>query len=194
MALVADLRLRFRPLARARVSALLADAAGAPVPLVVWLAASNEDHVLCRELSQAAGAPVIELRSPDPAGDCDHELAALGWADEHARELGAHPGQLIVVGRLAGAARAARLAVDVRDGGWPLLRRQLLVHAEFTEPGVMPFRVAGAAPATIITTGARGDDASRYAAILRRAGVEVREVGSDPRRALPIDEIGRVLG
>jgi acetyl esterase/lipase len=57
----------------------------------------------------------------------------------------------------------------------------------------VPSGVAGAAPATIVTTGARQDDGRRYAAALRAAGVEVRELVSDARRTLPLNELARAV-
>lgn len=192
MTLVADLRLRFgggRLPARAylpRPSAAAPDGA----PLVLWLAGRRTGDVLCRELSAAATAVVVEIRT---CAGGRHEVAALGWAVEHARELGADPDRLFVAGQLAGGGRAARLAVDARENRWPPVRRQLLVRPEFSYPQPTPSRVAGTAPATIITTSARRDDGSRYASTLRDAGVEVQEVVSDPWRALPLGELARAL-
>jgi acetyl esterase/lipase len=76
---------------------------------------------------------------------------------------------------VAGGARAARLALAARDSGWPVLRRQLLVHPAFTKRRPMPTNVAGASPATVVS-GRRRDDGRRYAERLRAAGVEVHEV------------------
>jgi hypothetical protein len=98
------------------------------------------------------------------------ELATLHWAGEHAGELGADRDRLLV----AGGARAAMLALAARDAGWPALHRQLVVHPEFTRTQRVPNDVAGAPPA-IVVCGER-DDGSLYAARLRAAGVEVREV------------------
>jgi hypothetical protein len=105
------------------------------------------------------------------------ELATLGWAAEHAGELGADGVHVLV----AGGARAARLALAARDSGWPKLRRQVLVHPAFTAEQPMPSDVRGAPPATVVC-GARRDDGSPYAERLRAAGIEVREVRDDERR------------
>jgi acetyl esterase/lipase len=99
------------------------------------------------------------------------ELAALLWVSEHVGELGAEGDRMLV----AGGARAARLALAARDGGWPVLRCQLLVHPRFTAEQPMPTRVAGAPPATVVC-GERRDGGRRYAQQLRAAGVEVHEV------------------
>ena len=66
------------------------------------------------------------------------ELAALHWVSQHVDELGAEGDCLLV----AGGARAARLALAARDSGWPVLRRQLLVHPRFTAEQPMPTNVA----------------------------------------------------
>jgi hypothetical protein len=105
------------------------------------------------------------------------ELAALQWVSEHVRELGADRDRMLV----AGGARAARLVLAARDSGWPILRRQLLVHPRFTVELPMPTKVAGAPPATVIF-GARRDDGRRYAERLRAAGVDVQEVRDAGRR------------
>jgi alpha/beta hydrolase fold len=195
MTLVANLRLRFGA-ARLPARAYLPSpsrVAAEGAPLVFWLAGRNAGDALCRELSAAAAAVVLELGSSDGASGRGLELAALGWAAEHAREFGACEGPVVVAGQLAGAARAARLAIDARDSGWPVLRRQVLVRPAFPAPGMAPSHVAGTAPATIVTGGARGDDGSRYAATLRGAGVEVQELVTDAWRALPLQELVRAI-
>ncbi len=105
------------------------------------------------------------------------ELGALQWLSEHAGEFGAQRDHVLV----AGGARAARLALSARDSGWPVLRRQLLVHPRFTAWVPMPRNVAGA-PAATVVHGAGLDGGRRYAARLRAAGVEVHEVCDDDRR------------
>jgi acetyl esterase/lipase len=100
------------------------------------------------------------------------ELGALGWLAEHGAELGAEADRLIV----AGGAGAARLAVAVRDAGWPMLRGQVLVHPRFGAERPMPTAVADVAPATVVHGGDGRDDGARYAALLRDAGVSVEEV------------------
>lgn len=195
MSLVADLKLRFGPVrlpARVYLPAPRALAAGRPT-LVVWLAGRKGGDVLCRDLSAAAAAVVLELPSSGLPSGGGHELAALAWAAEHASEFGVGGGPLVVGGQLAGAARAARLALDARDSGWPALRRQVLVRPTFAGPGLVPTGVAGIAPATIVTNGLRGDDGSRFAATLRGAGVAVQELVSDARRALPVHELAAAL-
>ena len=195
MTLLADLRLRFGPTrlpARLYLPAPSAlPASGAP--LVLWLAARGMRDVLCQDLSVAAAAVVIELGCR--AGGCGdgYDIDALGWAAEHAPELGASSGRVAVAGQLAGAARAARLAVDAHESGWPVVHTQVLVRPAFSDLCPPPSAVAGAASATIVTGAARRDDGRRYAATLRGAGVEVRELVSDARRALPVHELAQAL-
>ena len=195
MTLLADLRLRFGP-TRLPARVYLPDpsaVAAAGAPLVLWLAARGARDVLCQDLSAAAAAVVIELGGGEAGCSNGHEIEALGWASEHAPELGARSGPVAVAGQLAGAARAARLAVDAHESGWPVVRTQVLVRPAFSDLCPTPSPVAGAAPATIVTRGARQDDGHRYAATLRNAGVEVRELVSDARRAFPLHELARAL-
>jgi acetyl esterase/lipase len=74
---------------------------------------------------------------------------------------------------IAGGARAASLAIRARDGGWPVLHRQVLVLPLFTDEQPMPSNVARVAPATVLSAGDASDDGVLYAARLRAAGVEV---------------------
>jgi acetyl esterase/lipase len=193
--LLADLRLRFGPTRLpARVYLPLPSAIpGDGAPLVLWLSGRGAHDLLCQELSAAAAAVVIELGSGEAAVSDRHGIEALGWAAEHAPELGASSGPVTVAGQLAGAARAARLAVQASGYGWPVVRRQVLVRPAFSDLCPPPSAVAGAAPATIITTGAPRDGGRRYADTLRDAGVEVRELVSEARRALPLRELARAL-
>jgi hypothetical protein len=195
MTLLADLRLRFGP---TRLPARVylptpSEVPAAGAPLVLWLSDRCARDVLCQELSATAAAVVIELGRREDGGSDGYELEALGWAAEHGAELGASSGPVAIAGELAGAARAARLAVDAHGYGWPLVRRQVLVRPAFSDLCPVPSGVAGAAPATIVTTGARQDDGRRYAAALRAAGVEVRELVSDARRTLPLNELARAV-
>ncbi len=100
------------------------------------------------------------------------ELAALQWLAEHGGGLCAAPKRLII----AGGARAAWLAVGARDGAWPEIDRQVLVHPRFGPENPIPSSVAGVAPATVVCNGDPRDDGARYAALLRDAGVDVDQV------------------
>jgi acetyl esterase/lipase len=98
-------------------------------------------------------------------------LEALRWLAEHAADLDAAPERLVV----AGGSGAACLAAAACEAGWPPLHRQVLVHPRFSARHPMPSAVAGVAPATIAHGGGDWEDGVRYAAHLRRAGVEVEE-------------------
>jgi acetyl esterase/lipase len=145
--------------------------AGSALIFVPALTEARDSDPLCRLLCSAAATVVLAIPSPC-ATDHDYELAALGWAVEHGAELGAHPEQLMVAGEGVAGARAARLAIRVRDTGWQL-RRQILVHPTFTDTCPMPFLLTGVAPATVISSDKRIDEGSTYAARLRASGIEV---------------------
>ena len=145
---------------------------GSALILVPALADAGGSDPLCRLLCAAAGALVLAIPRLR-AADHDYELVALGWAAEHAADLGAQPQQLMVAGEGAGAARAARLAIRARDAGWPQLRRQILVSPTFTPTCPMPFLLTGVAPATVISSDTRIDEGSEYAERLRASGIDV---------------------
>jgi hypothetical protein len=146
--------------------------AGSALIFVTALTEAGESDPLCRLLCSVTAAVVLAIPSPR-ATDRDYELAALGWAVEHAAELDAQPEQVMVAGEGAGGARAARLAIRACDTGWPQLRRQILAYPSFTETCPMPSLLTGVAPATVISSDKRIDEGSTYAARLRASGIEV---------------------
>jgi hypothetical protein len=175
--LVATLRLRFgSTLLEAQIYWPSNSVAVAHAPLALLLAngltprSSHSADLLGRGL--AARANVVVLRVPDRA-QC---LAALTWAADHADELGSQADRLMVAGGGHSGTSAARLAIIARDEGWPVLQRQVLVHPRFTVGCQFPARVAGVAAATIVSGTDPHDHARRYAARLKRAGVEVGEL------------------
>ncbi len=92
-----------------------------------------ETHdAVCRDLAAGSGVEVLAVdyrlapEHPFPAG-LEDAWAALGWAHDHATELGADPGNLAVGGDSAGGNLAAVTALLARDAGIPL-RLQLLVY------------------------------------------------------------------
>jgi len=192
--LVARLRLRFgSTLLEARIYWPSNSVAGAHAPLALLLASAatprsaHSADLLGRGLS--AGANFVVLRVPDRA----QSLAALTWAADHADELGGQADRLMVAGGGPSGARAAWLASVARDKGWPVLQRQVLVHPRFTVGCPPPARVAGVAAATIVSGTGPRDHARRYAARLKRAGVEVGELRQPYSRRGNVDGEMRML-
>ncbi|MFC5729359.1 MULTISPECIES: alpha/beta hydrolase [Nocardioides] len=87
----------------------------------------------CRRLANAAGATVVSVhyrRAPEhplPAAQED-AYAAARWVQQHARQLGADPGRLVVAGDSAGGGLAAHVAQRLRDDGRAPAALQVLVN------------------------------------------------------------------
>jgi acetyl esterase len=111
-----------------------------PFPLMVFFHGSGfvlcnlDTHdSVCRNLCAAAGCVVVSVDyrlAPEhkfPAGpeDC---YAATRWAAEHAPELNADPGRIVIAGDSAGGNMVAVTALMVRDRGVPALRGQLMIY------------------------------------------------------------------
>lgn len=158
---------------------------------------------LCRGLCAGAGLQVLSVSDREPRD----ATAATHWAADHAADLGAEPGRLLVGGVGAGARAAAAVAREARDEGWPAVVRQVLVRPVLRRaetagdlPGVEP--VPGLAPATVVTVdgadgpvGTRVDDGWQHAALLRHAGVPVDELryGGPPAADRLVDDLVRAL-
>ncbi len=88
---------------------------------------------LARRLANATGAVVVSVeyrlapdaRCPAAAEDC---YAATMWTHEHAAELGADSGRLIVAGDSAGGNLAAVVSLMAREQGGPPITSQVLVY------------------------------------------------------------------
>ena len=107
--------------------------AAATPPLVVffyggnWKSGERGDYRFIGEALASQGAVVVipdyrlypQVRYPDFLLD---SAAAVRWGFEHARELGADPSNVVVMGHSAGAYNAAMLALDPRWLG-PLRER-----------------------------------------------------------------------
>jgi acetyl esterase/lipase len=154
--------------------------------LVVLVGGSDLDRTdaLARGLSTATGAVVQALLPRHAGGDGSAALQdagiALGWAADHAAELGADPRRLVVAGWAAGAGLAAAVAQHACEQGWPEIARQVLLCPDpvATVPDGPLARVA---PATVVTTGTFGTtgaavDRPSFGSRLRRAGVRVDEL------------------
>ena len=94
--------------------------ASQPVPLLVFCivgtGAGSQAEATCRCLSEDLGLVVLAVSCLTGA----HEgMTVLEWAAEHAAELGADPGRLLIAGEDAGSAVAAAVASQARVAGWP---------------------------------------------------------------------------
>jgi acetyl esterase/lipase len=202
--LAADLMLRFNGgRLRARVHWPQPVADNRSAALVLLLAgvqkkeSERERDAFGEALSAAAAAVVLSVPlGHRPAGHNDHFYRALGWAADHAGELAAEPNRLAVAGTHAGGAHAAWLAIAARDGGWPPLTRQLLIHPFFTTAAPIPPDPVAVAPATIVSAPAVDGRGTRYAARLRAFGIEVEELHSPTTVAPagpPLGAVARTL-
>ena len=182
--LVAGLRLRFGLQVVEADLYVPPNAVGAAAVVLLLADDATSDNVNRLAPGLSAGADLVVVRVPARA----QLLAALYWVADHANELGGRPDRLMVAGRAVSGARAAWLAIAARDSGWPVLHRQVLVHPRFARCCPAPYRVTGVAPATIVSGCAPRDEATEYALLLKRSGVDVREL----RRSAPDDEMRMV--
>jgi acetyl esterase/lipase len=210
---VADVQLRGRagPL-RARaywpVSASRAASASTRPPLLVLFprstGAGGPTEGLGRGLCSLAGLVVLAVRcrpaAPDSLGAAlEDATTATQWAADHARELGADPGRLVVAGEGVGADLAATVARQALDQGWPPILRQVLVRPRLGAATLGADALADLAPATVVIGAAGGDDnddGRRYASQLRRSGVPVDELavaGADGVLATLASSLRRAL-
>ncbi len=153
---VADLTLRFG-LTRVAGRLYWPTGADAEHALIVLLA---RDEGLGRGLCWASEAVVLAL-------PVCNQLEALGWAVDHAAQLGARSDDLLIVG----GADAALLAVSSHRAAWPPVRRQVLIHPVFSTANPMPAELSGLPPATVVA--GEDDDGSAYAERLQEEGIEV---------------------
>jgi acetyl esterase len=95
-------------------------AASPPVPVLVFCrvgaGAGPQTEATCRDLSEDPGLLVLAVFCLAGAQD---GTTVLEWAAEHAAELGADSGRLIVAGQGAAGAVAAAVASQARAAGWP---------------------------------------------------------------------------
>jgi acetyl esterase/lipase len=95
--------------------------ASQPGPLLVFCVvgagAGGRAEATCRSLSEDPGLVVLAVSCQTGAQD---GTSVLEWAAEHAPELGADPGRLLVAGQGAGGAVAAAVASQAQAAaGWP---------------------------------------------------------------------------
>jgi acetyl esterase len=92
---------------------------------------SHDD--LCRAMTNGVGAVVVSIdyrlapEFPWPAA-VDDVYAVVGWASDHADELGADAARLAVAGDSAGGNLIAVAAQMARDRGGPAIAAQLLIY------------------------------------------------------------------
>jgi acetyl esterase len=99
-----------------------------------WVIGSIETHdALCRMVANRAGCAVVSVEyrlAPEhrfPAATED-AYAAVGWACEHAEELGAASDRIAVGGDSAGGNLAAVVCLMARDRGGPSIDLQVLLY------------------------------------------------------------------
>jgi acetyl esterase/lipase len=119
---------------------------------------------LLRGLCSHAGVLVLAPSCQTAAGDLQlHDaIAVVEWAADHAVELSADPGRLLIAGAQ----------------GWPLLTWQILINPilDTVRTGTASSELAGLAPAIVITCGpCPPRTARRFAARLRQAGIQTDE-------------------
>jgi hypothetical protein len=130
-------------------------------PMAVFLAEIECSFACADALCHDAGFVVLALRTEDP----EVATTAVEWAGDHAEQLGADGGRLIV----AGGRLALQAALHARDEGWPPLARQVLIG-----PGLdCDADLRGLAPATVVNAPGCADR-------LREAGVQVQELLDGP--------------
>ena len=96
---------------------------------------------LCRGVCAHVGLVVLSVMhrseapdapgAPDPA--IEDSAAAVRWAADHAAQLGADPGRLLVAGTGTGGPVANAVARRARDDGWPEITRQVAVRTGSAE-------------------------------------------------------------
>jgi acetyl esterase len=90
---------------------------------------------LCRGVCSYVGVVVLSVtyRSATPWFDgaaLEDATAAVHWAADHAAQLDADPGRLMVAGTGVGGDIAAAVALRASDDGWPAIERQVLIRPE----------------------------------------------------------------
>ena len=113
---------------------------GQPLPAVAfahaggWVLGDLETHdEVCRYLAEALPAVVVAVGyrlAPEhvyPAGHEDY-WAVVGWLAEHAAELGADPGRLVVAGDSAGGNMALAAALRACEEGGPAIAVQAAAY------------------------------------------------------------------
>jgi acetyl esterase len=83
----------------------------------------------CADIGVVVLSPTYRAAAPDPhAAALEDSLATVHWAADHAAELGADPGRLLVAGTGFGGPLAAAVARQAQDDGWPAVTRQVAIQ------------------------------------------------------------------
>jgi len=95
-------------------------------PVLVFLSTeevpTESVDALCRALCADACVVVLSVRTA-----CrDTATTALEWAADHAAQLEADPGRVLLGGAGRGGALAAQVALRARENGWPALAADVL--------------------------------------------------------------------
>ena len=87
----------------------------------------------------ATRIPAVVLTAP-----AEGAREALEWGADHAAELGADPGRIVLAGEHRGATALAALAREARDRGWPAIAHVVLFDPRATAVDALAglFRVA----------------------------------------------------
>lgn len=138
---IADVQLRCPggPLAARAYWPAPHDPVTAPALLVLLPGRDSGDDVdavdaLCRGACADIGVVVLSptyrtTAAADPdAAALEDSLATVHWAADHAAELGADPGRLLVAGTGVGGRLAAAVARQARDDGWPVVKHQVAIQ------------------------------------------------------------------
>jgi acetyl esterase len=85
----------------------------------------------CADIGVVVLSPTPRAGAPDAHGGAlEDALAAVHWAADHAAELGADPGRLLLAGMGVGGRAAAAVARQAQEDGWPAVTHQVSI-----EPG-----------------------------------------------------------
>lgn len=109
---------------------------------------ATSDDALCRDLCASSGSIILSVdyrHAPEATFPAAHDdaFAALTWATDHAEELGARPGPVVVAGWSAGGNLAAHVAQRAQDSG-PRVSGQILLTPVTDCTREMPSRIENA--------------------------------------------------
>jgi acetyl esterase len=84
---------------------------------------------VCADVGVVVLSPTYRAVAADPhAAALEDSLATVQWAADHAAELGADPGRLLVAGPGFGGRMAAAVARQAQEDGWPAVTRLVAIQ------------------------------------------------------------------